>query len=38
VGWFAMVVRRVQTGMLYQYAMVMIIGLIGLLGWFVLRT
>jgi NADH-quinone oxidoreductase subunit L len=37
VGWFATVARRVQTGMLYQYAMVMIIGLIGLLGWFVLR-
>jgi hypothetical protein len=33
-----MIVRRVQTGMLYQYAMVMIIGLIGLLGWFVLRA
>jgi hypothetical protein len=29
--------RFVQTGMLYQYAMVMIIGLLGLLGWFVLR-
>jgi len=38
VGWFATIVRRVQTGMLYQYAMVMIIGLIGLLGWFVLRA
>jgi NADH-quinone oxidoreductase subunit L len=37
VGWLAAVVRRVQTGMLYQYAMVMIIGLIGLIGWFVLR-
>ena len=37
VGKLAMVVRYVQTGMLYQYAMVMIIGLLGLLGWFVLR-
>jgi NADH-quinone oxidoreductase subunit L len=37
VGKLAMVVRHVQTGMLYQYAMVMIIGLLGLLGWFVLR-
>jgi NADH-quinone oxidoreductase subunit L len=37
VGWVAAVVQRVQTGMLYQYAMVMIIGLIGLIGWFVLR-
>jgi len=36
VGRFAMVVRRVQTGMLYQYAMVMIIGLLALLGWFLL--
>jgi NADH-quinone oxidoreductase subunit L len=38
VGRFAMVVRRVQTGMLYQYAMVMIIGLLALLGWFVLAA
>ena len=37
VGKLAMVVRYVQTGMLYQYAMVMIIGLLALLGWFVLR-
>jgi len=38
VGKLAMVVRYVQTGMLYQYAMVMIIGLLALLGWFVLRS
>ncbi|MGB5453806.1 MAG: NADH-quinone oxidoreductase subunit L [Sedimenticolaceae bacterium] len=38
VGRFAMVVRRVQTGMLYQYAMVMIIGLLALLGWFVMAA
>jgi len=37
VGRLAMIVRHVQTGMLYQYAMVMIIGLLALLGWFVLR-
>ena len=37
VGKLATVMRFVQTGMLYQYAMVMIIGLLGLLGWFVLR-
>ncbi len=37
VGWLASVVRNVQTGMLYHYAMAIIIGLLGLLGWFVLR-
>jgi NADH-quinone oxidoreductase subunit L len=38
VGWFASVVRFVQTGMLYHYAMAIIVGLLLLLGWFVLRT
>ena len=38
VGWFASVVRYIQTGMLYHYAMAIIIGLLGLLGWFVLRA
>jgi len=37
VGRLAMVVRYMQTGMLYHYAMVIIIGLLALLGWFVLR-
>jgi NADH-quinone oxidoreductase subunit L len=37
VGWLASVVRRVQTGYLYHYAFAMIIGLSGLLAWFVLR-
>ena len=37
VGWLASVVRFVQTGMLYHYAMAIIVGLLGLLGWFVLR-
>ncbi len=31
VGWFASVVRHMQTGMLYHYAFAMIIGLVGLL-------
>lgn len=31
VGWFAGVVRQVQTGMLYHYAFAMILGLVGLL-------
>jgi len=31
VGWFASVVRHVQTGMLYHYAFAMILGLVGLL-------
>jgi NADH-quinone oxidoreductase subunit L len=38
VGRLAMVVRHLQTGMLYHYAMAIIIGLLGLLGWFVLRA
>ena len=37
VGWFASLVRYVQTGMLYHYAMAIIIGLLALLGWFVLK-
>jgi NADH-quinone oxidoreductase subunit L len=35
VGWAASVVRRVQSGYLYQYAFSMIIGLMLLLFWFV---
>jgi len=31
VGWFASIVRHVQTGMLYHYAFAMILGLVGLL-------
>ncbi len=31
VGWFASVVRHMQTGMLYHYAFAMILGLVGLL-------
>ena len=38
VGWFASAVRFVQTGMLYHYAMAIIIGLLALIGWFVLRA
>lgn len=37
VGWFASVVRFVQTGFLYHYAFAIIIGLLGLLTWFVIR-
>jgi NADH-quinone oxidoreductase subunit L len=36
VGWFSGLVRNVQTGFLYHYAFVMIIGMIGLLAWFVI--
>jgi NADH-quinone oxidoreductase subunit L len=32
------VVKRVQTGFLYHYAFVMVVGLVVLVGWFVLRT
>lgn len=38
VGKLAMVMRYVQTGMLYHYAMAIIVGLLLLLGWFVLRA
>jgi NADH-quinone oxidoreductase subunit L len=37
VGWFAQRARSVQTGMLYSYAFWMIVGLVLLLGWFLLR-
>jgi NADH-quinone oxidoreductase subunit L len=36
VGWFAGVVRHLQSGYLYHYAIAMILGLIGLLAWFVM--
>ena len=36
VGWFAGIVRRLQTGYLYDYAIAMIVGLIALLAWFVM--
>ncbi|MEP7314554.1 MAG: NADH-quinone oxidoreductase subunit L, partial [Pseudomonadota bacterium] len=38
VGWLAGVARRLQTGYLYTYAFWMIIGLAGLLGWFLSRA
>ena len=37
VGWFASVIRGIQTGRLYSYAFTMIIGLAVTLGWFVLH-
>ena len=37
VGWFASVVRTAQTGYIYHYAFAMIIGVLGLLSYFVLR-
>ena len=37
VGRLATAVRYLQTGMLYHYAMAIIVGLLGLLAWFVLR-
>lgn len=36
VGWFAGVIRRVQTGFLYDYAFAMILGLIALIWLFVM--
>jgi NADH-quinone oxidoreductase subunit L len=38
VGWVASVVRLAQTGYLYTYAFVMIIGLSLMLGWLLLRS
>ncbi len=37
VGWLASIVRYVQTGFLYHYAFAIILGLLGLLTWFVMR-
>ena len=37
VGWLSSIVRYVQTGFLYHYAFAIIIGLLGLLTWFVVR-
>jgi NADH-quinone oxidoreductase subunit L len=37
VGWTAQLVRLFQTGYIYQYALVMIIGVIALMTWFVLQ-
>jgi len=37
IGWFSSVVRHIQTGYLYHYAFVMIIGLLLLLTWVVFR-
>lgn len=35
VRWFAQVARRVQTGYLYHYALVMVLGIVVLLIWYV---
>ncbi|NND60414.1 MAG: NADH-quinone oxidoreductase subunit L, partial [Gammaproteobacteria bacterium] len=37
VGWFSGVVRTIQSGFLYHYAFVMVIGLAVLLGWVIAR-
>jgi NADH-quinone oxidoreductase subunit L len=37
VGWVASIVRHVQTGYLYHYAFAMILGLLGLLSWYLVR-
>jgi NADH-quinone oxidoreductase subunit L len=37
VRWFAGILRRYQSGYLYQYAFTMIIGLCFLLGWLLLK-
>ncbi len=36
IGWLASVARWVQTGFLYHYAIAIILGLLGLLVWFVM--
>jgi len=37
IGWFASVIRRVQSGTLYTYAFWMVIGLAAMLGWYLTR-
>ncbi|MGV6816785.1 MAG: NADH-quinone oxidoreductase subunit L [Thiotrichales bacterium] len=37
IGLLASIVRRIQTGYLYHYSFAMILGLVGLVGWFVLN-
>ncbi len=36
IRWFSSVARRVQTGYLYHYGLAMIVGLLFLLGWFLI--
>jgi NADH-quinone oxidoreductase subunit L len=36
IGWIAGVVRQIQSGFLYSYAFWMIVGLVVMLGWFLL--
>jgi NADH-quinone oxidoreductase subunit L len=38
IGWFATVVRQLQSGYLYHYAFAMIIGLSALLAWLLLKS
>ena len=35
VGWLSGVMRQLQSGYLYHYAFSMIIGLLGLMSWFI---
>ena len=37
IGWFSSIIRHIQTGYLYHYAFVMIIGMLLLLTWVVFR-
>ena len=37
VGVLSEIIRRVQTGYLYHYAFVMVVGLVAFVGWFVMR-
>lgn len=36
VGWISSIVRHIQTGYLYHYAFAIIIGMLGLISWFVM--
>jgi NADH-quinone oxidoreductase subunit L len=38
VGWIASRVRQIQSGFLYSYAFWMIVGLVMILGWFLVRV
>lgn len=38
IRWFARVSKRVQTGFIYHYALVMVLGLLGFLSWLLLGS
>jgi NADH-quinone oxidoreductase subunit L len=37
VGWMSGIMRQLQSGYLYSYAFWMVLGLVFMLGWFLVR-